>query len=162
MSIDYFIGFDPGLKGAYTVLDKHGDIVQVFDMPTVEIQIGGKQKNKVAPALIAAELGIFCHRDRCFAIIESVSARPGQGVTSMFGFGRSLGVVEGVLAGMKIPHRLVHSQAWTKEMRVAPGKGGSRQRAMEQWPDKADLFKRVMDDGRADSALIALFGFLNR
>jgi crossover junction endodeoxyribonuclease RuvC len=162
MSIDYFIGFDPGLKGAFTVLDKRGDIVQVFDMPTVEVQVGGSLKNKVAPAAIVSELGIFCHRDRCFAIIESVSARPGQGVTSMFGFGRSLGVLEGVLAGLKIPSRMVHSQAWTKAMRVTPGKGGSRQRAMEQWPAHAELFKRVKDDGRADSALIALFSYENR
>jgi crossover junction endodeoxyribonuclease RuvC len=161
MSIDYFIGFDPGLKGAYTVLDKHGDIVQVFDMPVVEIQVGGKQKNKVAPAAIASELGIFCHRDRCFAIIESVSARPGQGVTSVFSFGRSLGVLEGVLAGLKIPSRLVHPQAWTKEMKIIPGKDGSRQRAMELWPAKAELFKRAKDDGRSDSALIALYGMKN-
>lgn len=162
MSIDYFIGFDPGLKGAYTVLDKHGDIVQVFDMPTVEVSVGGKLKNKIAPAAIASELGIFAHRDRCFAIIESVNARPGQGVVSMFNFGRSFGIIEGVVAGMKIPCRFVHPQNWTKTMRIAAGKGGSRQSAMEQWPDKADLFKRVMDDGRADSALIALYGLQNR
>jgi crossover junction endodeoxyribonuclease RuvC len=162
MSIDYYIGFDPGLKGAFTVLDKRGDIVQVFDMPTVEIKVGSSIKKRVAPAAIAAELGIFCYRDRCFAIIESVSARPGQGVSSMFSFGRSLGVLEGVLAGMKIPYRLVPSQTWTKAMRVAVGKGGSRQRAMEQWPAHADQFKRVMDDGRADAALIALYAYENR
>jgi crossover junction endodeoxyribonuclease RuvC len=162
MSIDYFIGFDPGLKGAFTVIDNKGDIVQVFDMPVVEVQVGGSLKNKVAPAAIVAELGLFCHRDRCFAIIENVSARPGQGVTSMFGFGRSLGVIEGVLAGMKIPSRVVHPQTWTKAMRVTPGKGGSRQRAMEQWPAHAGLFTRVKDDGRADSALVALYGYENR
>lgn len=162
MSIDYFIGFDPGLKGAFAVIDKKGDIVQVFDMPTVEVQVGGSLKNKVAPAAIVAELELFCHRDRCFAIVESVGARPGQGVTSMFNFGRSLGVIEGVLAGLKIPSRVVHPQNWTKAMRVTPGKGGSRQRAMEQWPAHAALFTRVKDDGRADSALIALYAYENR
>lgn len=158
MSIDFWIGFDPGITGAYTVLDKNGDIVQVFDMPVVEVQVGGSQKKKVAPAAIASELSLFCARDRCFATVEAVSSRPGQGVTSVFSFGRSLGVLEGVLAGLKIPSRLVHPQNWTKAMRVAPGKDGSRQRAMEQWPAHAELFKRVKDDGRCDASLIALYG----
>jgi crossover junction endodeoxyribonuclease RuvC len=162
MSIDYFIGFDPGLKGAFTVIDKRGDIVQVFDMPCVEVKVGGSLKNKIAPAAIVAELELFSHRDRCFAAIESVGARPGQGVTSMFGFGRSLGVLEGVVAGLKIPSRMVHPTIWTKAMKVAPGKDGSRQRAMEQWPAQAELFKRVKDDGRADSALLALFCMQDR
>jgi crossover junction endodeoxyribonuclease RuvC len=152
---EFFIGFDPGLDGAYTVLDRGSNIVQVFDMPTVEVQVGKSMKRKVAPAAIADELKMFCGQSR--AIVESVAARPGQGVSSMFGFGRSLGVLEGVLAGLGIPYELVPPQTWAKQMRIAPGKGGSRQRAMEVWPDKAGEFKRVKDDGRADSALIALY-----
>lgn len=152
---DYFIGFDPGLDGAFTVIDKSGQIVQVFDMPTVEVKVGKSMKRKVAPAAIADELKMFC--GRASAIVESVAARPGQGVTSMFGFGRSLGVLEGVLAGLGISYELVPPQTWAKQMRIASGKGGSRQRAMELWPTKASEFKRVKDDGRADSALIALY-----
>lgn len=155
--IDYYIGVDPGLDGAFAVLDKNGELIQVYDMPTVEVIVNKKAKRKVAPAAIADELKIYTTDGRCVAICESVSARPGQGVTSMFGFGRSLGVVEGVLAGMGIPYELVPPPTWVKHMRVAPGKGGSRSRAMEIWPAKAGEFKRVMDDGRADAALIALY-----
>lgn len=155
--MNYYIGFDPGLDGAFAVIDHRGDLVQVFDMPTVEIKVGSSMKRRVAPAAIVSELELFTRDNQCLAIVESVAARPGQGVTSMFGFGRSLGVLEGVLAGMKIPHRLITPQTWTKAMRVTPGKGGSRQRAMEQWPGDAGTFKRVKDDGRADSALIALY-----
>lgn len=151
----YYIGFDPGLDGAFAVIDKRGNIVQIFDMPTVEVQVGKSMKRKVAPAAIADELKMFC--GQASAIVESVAARPGQGVTSMFGFGRSLGVVEGVLAGLGIPYELVPPQTWAKQMRIAPGKGGSRQRAMELWPTQAGEFKRIKDDGRADSALIALY-----
>lgn len=157
--IDYYIGVDPGLDGAIAVLDKDGGLVQVYDMPTVEVVVGGKAKRKVAPAAIADELKLYTTDGRCVAICESVSARPGQGVTSMFGFGRSLGVVEGVLAGMGIPYETVPPATWVRRMRVAPGKGGSRKRAMEVWPGFAGEFKRVKDDGRADAALIALYAF---
>lgn len=152
----YTIGFDPGLDGAFTVLDSKGQIVQVFDMPTVEVKVGSSMKRKVSPQAIVSELQLFTS-EPCFAVVESVSARPGQGVTSMFGFGRSLGVLEGVLAGLMIPYQLVPPQTWSKSMKLAPGKGASRQRAMELWPSQAGQFKRVKDDGRADSALIALF-----
>lgn len=160
--MNYYIGFDPGLDGAFAVLDSKGQIVQVFDMPTVEVKVGSSMKRKVAPAAVVSELELFCRDQECLAIVESVSARPGQGVASMFGFGRSLGVLEGLLAGLKIPYSLVPPQTWTKAMRVTPGKGGSRQRAMEQWPAHAGEFKRVKDDGRADAALIALFAYENR
>lgn len=155
--IDYYIGVDPGLDGAIAVVDKDGGLVQIYDMPTVDVVVGGKSKCKVAPAAIADELKFYTTNGRCVAICESVSARPRQGVTSMFGFGRSLGVVEGVLAGMGIPYELVPPPTWVKHMRVAPGKGGSRSRAMEIWPSMAGEFKRVKDDGRADAALIALY-----
>ncbi len=152
----FTIGLDPGLDGAFTVLDKNADIVQIFDMPTVEVKVGKSMKRKVAPQAIAAELKLFT-QDKCFAVVESVGARPGQGVTSMFGFGRSLGVLEGVLSGLMIPYEMVLPQTWSKAMKLAPGKGASRQRAMELFPTHAESFKRVKDDGRADSALLALF-----
>lgn len=156
--IDYYIGVDPGLDGAFAVLDKNGELIQVYDMPTVEVIVNKKAKRKVAPAAIADELKIYTE-GYCAAVVENVSARPGQGVTSMFGFGRSFGVVEGVLAGMGIPYETVPPATWVRRMRVAPGKGGSRQRAMEVWPGFAGEFKRVKDDGRADAALIALYAF---
>lgn len=152
----YYIGFDPGLDGAFAVLDAKGDIVQIFDMPTVEVLVGKSMKRKVAPAAIADELQMF-QPHKCKALIEKVAARPGQGVASMFGFGRSLGVIEGVLAGMGIPYELVGPPVWTKAMKVIKGKDGSRQRAMEIWPSKAGYFKRAKDDGRAEAALIALY-----
>lgn len=156
--MNYTIGFDCGLDGAFTVLDRDGKIVDVFDMPTVEVKVGASYKRQVAPQAIASELLLF-RNDPCAAIIEKVAARPGQGTTSMFSFGRSFGNLEGVLAGLMIPYRLVTPQTWQKALKLAPGKGASRQRAMELFPGHAGLFKRVKDDGRSDSALIALYGY---
>jgi crossover junction endodeoxyribonuclease RuvC len=92
---------------------------------------------------------------------ERVFAMAGQGVTSVFSFGRSLGVVEGVLGALKIKNSLVTPQTWQKRMAVTGGKDGSRARAMELFPYQMALFKRVKDDGRSDAALIAVWGSRN-
>jgi len=73
----------------------------------------------------------------------------------MFNFGRSAGIIEGVVAAMHFPSTYVTPAAWTKAVGRAAGKDASRMRAMELFPSKADLFKRAKDDGRADAALIA-------
>lgn len=153
--MSFIIGIDPGANGAVAILDnKTGDLVQVFDMPSVEITIGGKNKKRVAPYLLAEELRLYnVHGTR--AIVENVSAMPGQGVTSMFAFGHAFGLALGVLAGMGITADLVTPAKWKRDLKVNPGKDGSRLLAMTLWPDQAKEFKRVKDDGRAEAALLA-------
>jgi crossover junction endodeoxyribonuclease RuvC len=94
------------------------------------------------------------------AIVEKVGAMPGQGVSSMFSFGRSVGIIEGVLAALQVPTTFITPQAWQKAIGAAKGKDGSRQRCMELFPRDSHLFARVKDDGRADAVLIALAGAL--
>jgi crossover junction endodeoxyribonuclease RuvC len=91
------------------------------------------------------------------ALIEKVSAMPGNGVSSMFSFGRAAGIVEGVLAGLSVPFELIPPATWIKSMRTFGGKDGSRQRAQELFPDYAHLFARKKDDGRAEAALLACY-----
>jgi crossover junction endodeoxyribonuclease RuvC len=91
------------------------------------------------------------------ALIEKVHAMPGQGVSSMFSFGRAAGIVEGVLAGLSVPFELIPPATWIKSMRTFGGKDGSRQRAQELFPDYAHLFARKKDDGRAEAALLACY-----
>ena len=88
------------------------------------------------------------------AVIEDVHAMPKQGVASMFKFGRSLGIAEGVLAGNGCSLRYVTPTKWKRALGLNQDKGASRRRAIELWPSKAGLFKRVKDDGRAEAALI--------
>jgi crossover junction endodeoxyribonuclease RuvC len=87
--------------------------------------------------------------------VEKVGAMPGQGVVSMWNFGRSAGIIEGVVAALRMSSTYVTPQTWTKAVGRAAGKDASRMRAMELFPTRADLFKRAKDDGRADAALIA-------
>lgn len=76
----------------------------------------------------------------------------------MFSFGESFGIVKGVMAGRGININLVTPAKWKKAMELNAGKDGSRAMALQMWPEHAELFKRVKDDGRAEAALLAEFG----
>lgn len=157
----FYLGIDVGLDGAITVLDHNGQLVDVIDVPTVEIKVGKSMKRRIAPAALVSELELFARED-CCALVESVASRPGQGVSSVFSFGQSFGLIVGVLAGLKVPTEFVTPNVWTKAMRVVDGKDGSRQRAMELFPSHADKFKRVKDHNRAESCLIAVYSYKYR
>jgi crossover junction endodeoxyribonuclease RuvC len=149
------LGIDPGLSGAMVFLNTADNTIAVEDMPTVEVKRNNKLKREVSPQLVAAMI-IKRHVDAAF--LEKVNAMAGQGVSSVFSFGRSAGIMEGVLAAFDIPTTLVTPQAWQKAMNVRDGKDGSRERAMQLFPASAELFQRKKDDGRSDAALIAKYG----
>lgn len=158
--MNFLIGIDPGASGAVAILEKNGKLVHVFDMPSVEVMAGGKAKKRVSPEMLAAELKLYADQGAT-AVVEQVGAMPGQGVTSMFAFGESFGLVKGVLAGLGIPTSTVTPGKWKKAMGVNAGKDGSRAMAAQLWPTQAGEFKRVKDDGKAEAALIAEWSRLN-
>ena len=151
------LGIDPGLSGALAFYDTVDHSLILHDMPVVEMVRNGKTKREVSPHLIA-EIITGNPKQTARAYVERVSAMPGQGVTSVFSFGRSSGIIEGALAAIGIPYTLVTPQAWMKATGIRAGKDGSRQRAMEVFPMHADLFARKKDDGRSDASLIAYYG----
>tara|TARA_R110000868_G_scaffold138456_2_gene352614 strand:+ start:2215 stop:2697 length:483 start_codon:yes stop_codon:yes gene_type:complete len=158
--MSYVIGIDPGINGAIAIFCD-GVLHRLIDMPTLEIDSGKTKKRHISAAGLATILNVFISDADCHVVTERVTARPGQGVTSMFNFGRSAGIIEGVVAALLIPNTYVTPQAWTKGVGRAAGKDASRMRAMELFPSKAELFKRAKDDGRADAALIA-YWYLTR
>ena len=147
-------GIDVGLTGAIAVFDTVAGSLKVIDMPAATVLRNGKQKAEVSAPLLAAELR---KHDIDVVMIERVNAMAKQGVSSVFSFGRSAGIVEGVLAGLLIPFNHVTPQAWQKAMNVRDGKDGSRSRAAELFPAYADFFARKKDNGRSDAALIAYY-----
>ena len=149
------IGIDPGLTGAIAIISD--DSLKVFDMPTMTVDRNGKAKRQVS-ANELAELLYTCSGKDCHVYVERVSAMAGQGVTSVFSFGRSFGMIEGILAELKMPVTFVAPATWVKGVGRGPGKDASRARAMELFPLQQEFFKRVKDDGRADAALIAYWG----
>ena len=106
------MSIDPGLSGAIAVF-RHTDaaLVDVIDMPTHELTRNGKAKRQISASALA---GIFTQHDPRHVVVERVSAMPGQGVTSMFSFGRSFGIIEGILAAYNIPATFVMPSVWTK------------------------------------------------
>lgn len=151
--MSFVIGIDPGAAGAIAILED-GKLVQVFDMPVVEVMTGGKAKRRVAPEMLASELRLY-NVHGTVAVVEQVGAMPGQGVTSMFAFGQAYGLVLGVLAGLWIPTTTVTPTTWKKALKLNAGKDGARAKAAQLWPAQASEFKRVKDDGRAEASLIA-------
>jgi len=146
------MAIDPGLSGAIAVF-RHIDhaLVDVIDMPTHELTRNGKAKRQVSAHGL---VDIFNQHKPHYVIVEKVSAMPGQGVTSMFSFGRSFGVIEGILAAFEISASYVMPSVWTKGIGRGLGKDASRARACELYPAHQKQFARVKDDGRADAVLI--------
>ena len=151
-----FMGVDPGAFGAVAILDKDSRELVIIDMPTLKVKRGPRVVNQVDAHMLANALRSYITPDTS-ALIEKVHAMPGQGVSSMFSFGRAAGIVEGVLAGLSVPFELIPPATWIKSMRTFGGKDGSRQRAQELFPDYAHLFARKKDDGRAEAALLACY-----
>ena len=150
------IGIDPGLSGAVAVLTGT-DSLRILDMPTMTVERNGKSKRQVSASELA-EIIYTLKSDDCHVFVERVGAVSGQGVTSVFSFGRSFGMIEGILAAFKLPVTYVAPATWVKAVGRGQGKDASRARAMELFPNNQADFKRVKDDGRSDAALIAYWG----
>lgn len=151
------IGVDPGASGAIALFRPATGALTIHDMPTLHVERGGKAKREVSASHVAQIL----RGEEALSVVawlEQVGAMPGQGVSSMFQFGRSVGIVEGVLAGLAIPVERITPLRWRRLLNVREGKDGSRLRASELLPRHAALFARKADDGRAEAALLAYGG----
>ena len=151
------ISIDPGLTGAVAVF-RNGELKEVFDIP-ITAKTNGKGK-QVNASLLASMIAETCNLQMYKiekAVIERVHAMPGQGVTSVFGFGRTLGVIEGILATFKISVEWTTPQKWKKQQGIiGKDKDAARTLVIEKYPNNVDLFKRKKDIGRADAVLIGL------
>jgi len=152
-----YIGIDPGFSGAIAFYAPKENIVSVYDMPVYQNAKGKTEINLYELHEILEPETDEPH----MAIIEQVAAMRGQGVTSMFRFGQSYGVTQMAVAAHKIPMQFVTPAKWKSYLGLSRDKGVSRSLASQRFPKQADLFKRVKDDGRAEAALLALYGKLS-
>jgi crossover junction endodeoxyribonuclease RuvC len=155
---DLILGIDPGASGALALYHSADWLlVDVFDMPTHTIKINGSNKSRVDPHALA---GIIRERsDRiAFACIEEVSSLPKQGVASTFAFGQAYMAVEMACAALQVPYYTVRPSVWKRVMSLSGDKDESRRMASRLMPTSADRWPRVKDDGRAEAALLALYG----
>lgn len=148
-----FIGIDVGASGAIAVLDKGGHLLDSMPMPTFK---DGKSSRVNAAALAGWLAGYDAAK---MAFVERVGAMPGQGVSSMFGFGHSAGVVDGVLAALHIPVTLVTPQSWKKTAGlIGKDKDAARTIAARLYPFERTLDLKGKGQALADAILIARHG----
>ena len=101
------IGIDPGISGAICFF-KNGEVKEILDMPNMAD--GKKNKRQINGPQIYNEISkriINIPKNEVVVVIEQVSAMPGQGVTSMFNFGQSFGVLKGICSAMQLSMHFV-------------------------------------------------------
>ena len=151
------IGIDPGISGSICFFED-GKILEVIEMPVMTE--GKRNKKQVNGAQIYNE---FLKRinekdDQIRVVIEQVSAMPGQGVTSMFNFGQSYGILKGICSAMQLPMFFVRPAKWKKYFNLINSqKDASRTRAIEIFPYFSTQLSKKKDSNKADAILIASF-----
>lgn len=144
------IGIDPGFTGGLAIVDDE-QLLEVFEMPLHT----GKRK-RVCGTELSMMLADWRRLYECnHAVVEFVAARPNQGVTSVFNFGMSYGVILGVLDTLGFSVSYAAPQKWKKDLSLDSSKDSSRALACELWPDLSSLFSLKKDDGKAEAALMA-------
>jgi crossover junction endodeoxyribonuclease RuvC len=151
------LGIDPGIHGGLAIVSVAANgaapqLIDAIDIPAV----GGGAKERVN--VLAIRTWIEQHKPQ-HAFLERAQAMPKQGASSGFKYGRAVGAIEAVIACCAIPLTIVEPSAWKRHFRL-PGKDkeAARQRALQLFPAAHALFARRKDHGRAEAALLALFG----
>tara|TARA_B100001741_G_scaffold229045_1_gene190560 strand:+ start:150 stop:644 length:495 start_codon:yes stop_codon:yes gene_type:complete len=152
------IGIDPGISGSICFFE-NGKIIDVIEMPTMTE--GKKNKRQVNGSQIYNEINKKIEKyenQNIRVVIEQVSAMPGQGVTSMFNFGQSFGILKGICSAMQLPMYFVRPAKWKKYFNLINSeKDASRTRAIEIFPYFSSQLSKKKDSNKADAILIASF-----
>ena len=150
------IGIDPGINGAISIIENK-KIIEVYDTPTMidgkknKRQINGAQVTNIIKDMLNGGKEVV-------VVVEHVNAMPGQGVTSMFNFGQSFGVIKGICAALNLPIYFVRPSKWKKHFNlIKTNKDASRTKVIEVYPEISSKLHRKKDSNRADAILIALY-----
>ena len=151
-------GIDPGISGAISVLENK-KVIEVFEMPTM---IDGKKNKKQVNGsqvtnIIKEKLNENKEKEIA-VVVEHVNAMPGQGVTSMFNFGQSFGVIKGICSALSLPIYFVRPNKWKKYFNlIKTNKDASRTKVIQIYPQISDKISRKKDSNKADAILIARY-----
>ena len=149
-------GVDPGVSGAISILENK-KVIDIFDMPTMidgkknKRQVNGSQVTNI----IKDKLNL---NKEIIVVVEHVNAMPGQGVTSMFNFGQSFGVLKGICSAMQLSMFFIRPAKWKKYFGlIKTEKDASRTKVIEIFPYISSELSRKKDSNKADAVLIASF-----
>ncbi|MBA1337548.1 MAG: crossover junction endodeoxyribonuclease RuvC [Pelagibacterales bacterium] len=150
------IGIDPGITGGICILENK-KVVEVHETPTMID--GKKNKRQVNGSQVANIIKERLNKGKeVVVVVEHVNAMPGQGVTSMFNFGQSFGVIKGICSALNLPIYFVRPMKWKKHFNlIKTNKEASRTRAIEIYPEISSKLARKKDSNKADAILIARY-----
>jgi crossover junction endodeoxyribonuclease RuvC len=151
------LGIDPGLEGAVCFFDSSYSLGGGRRWVTRDLPTAGEKAQR---RINVAALRDFINEWRPqHAFIELAQAMPRQGVSSSFRYGRGVGAIEATVACCGVPVTYVTPQTWKKHFGLkGPDKEKSRARALQLAPELGTALARKKDHGRAEAALIALYG----
>ena len=154
------IGIDPGISGSICFFED-GKVIDIVEMPSMAD--GKKNKRQVNGAQIYNEISLRIknfNKEDIRVVIEQVSAMPGQGVTSMFNFGQSFGVLKGICSAMQLPMYFVRPAKWKKYFNLINSeKDASRTKAIQIFPYISSELSKKKDANKAEAILLASFFF---
>ena len=149
-------GIDPGVSGAISVLENK-KIIEIFDMPTMidgkknKRQINGSEVTNIIKKRLNDGKEVI-------VVVEHVNAMPGQGVTSMFNFGQSFGVIKGICSALSLPIYFVRPTKWKKHFNlIKTNKDASRTKVIQTYPEISSQLSKKKDSNKADAILIARY-----
>lgn len=163
------IGIDPGINGAIAFIEMdENDVLNTTFISTPSIQrVNAKGKVIACPELVRLiKTTLKSYPDNSSlpkrAFLESVHSMPGQGISSSFSFGKSVGVVEGIFAALEIPVTLVTPQKWKKFFDlINTEKDDARQYVITNYPKLTDQLTLKKHVDKADAFLIAMYGAIS-
>jgi len=154
------IGIDPGISGSICFFED-GKVTDIVEMPNMAD--GKKNKRQVNGAQIYNEISSRIknfNKEDIKVVIEQVSAMPGQGVTSMFNFGQSFGVLKGICSAMQLSTYFIRPVKWKKYFNLINSeKDASRTKAIQIFPYISSKLSKKKDANKADAILLASFFF---
>ncbi len=150
------IGIDPGINGAISIIENK-KVLEVYDTPTMID--GKKNKRQINSAQVTNIIKEILNKDKeVIVVVEQVNAMPGQGVTSMFNFGQSFGVIKGICAALGLPIYFVRPSKWKKYFNlIKTNKDASRTKVIQIYPEISSKLSRKKDSNKADAILIARY-----
>ena len=149
-------GIDPGVSGAISVLENK-KIIEIFDMRTMidgkknKRQINGSEVTNIIKKRLNDGKEVI-------VVVEHVNAMPGQGVTSMFNFGQSFGIIKGICSALSLPIYFVRPTKWKKHFNlIKTNKDASRTKVIQTYPQISSQLSKKKDSNKADAILIARY-----
>lgn len=158
------LGIDPGTSGALFVCGWSTGWHECADLPTFTVKRGKRSSRDVDHAGLVNLIEGWRPID--VVVIEGVWAMQGDMVSWLAGLMKSAGIAIGVCAGLRLRIEQVSPGVWKREMRLPAGpaltdkqrKDAARKRASELMPWASQHWRRVLDHGRAEAALLAFYG----